>query len=127
MNELIEFILSLISQTFTHKPSIYFSIYNLSQMKGHLSNLKSNAITYIIKVHILFKIHALVLRITVFDKIRKNMYLRKSPHSLLFEPKFKLITLVSFTFNLLSSIQSFENNLSHLWSLTTVTQLIMLN
>ena len=88
------------------------SIYILSQTKAHLTNFKSNALEYIMKINVLFEIHALVSRISVFDEIRESPYLRKSPCSTLFEPKLNLINLVPFNFISLSSIQSFETNLS---------------
>ena len=55
------------------------SIYILSQTKAHLTNFKSNALESIMKINVLFEIHALVSRISVFDEIRENPYLQKGP------------------------------------------------
>ena len=65
-------------------------------MKAHLINFKVNGTKPITKVNVMFEIHASVPRVTVFDKIRENPYLRKSPCSLLFEPKINSISLISF-------------------------------
>ena len=90
--------------TFSLKPSSTSLIYNLSQMKGHLINLKSNGLKSIMNVNVLLEIHALASIVTGFDKILKNPCLRKSPCSLLFESKLKSISLISFNFNSLSAI-----------------------
>ena len=60
--------------------------------------------------------HVMISRVTKFDKIRDNPYLRKSPCSSLFESNINLINLVSFKFISLSSIQSF-------WSLTVINSI----
>ena len=73
-------------------------------MKGHLINFKSNGIKSIIKVNVFFEIHAMVSRVTVSDEICENPYLRESPCSFLFEPKFSLSLIQIYS---LSSIQSF--------------------
>ena len=64
------------------------------------------------KINVLFEIHALVSRISVFDEIRESPYLRKSSCSTLFEPKLNLIKLVPFQSIQLCLMQSFETNLS---------------
>ena len=46
-------------------------------MKIHLSHFKSNALKSIMKVDVLFEIHVLVSKVSVFDEIRENPYLRK--------------------------------------------------
>ena len=71
--------LSLYKLTFPLKPSSTFFIYILGQMKAHLINLRSNGIECIMKVDVLFEIHTLVSRISVFDEIRENLYLQKGP------------------------------------------------
>ena len=79
------------------------------------------------KVNVLFEIHTLVSRVTVFDKIRKNPYLQKSPYLTLFESKINSIHLVSSKFISLSLIQSFETNSIHFGHKLQLDLLIMLN
>ena len=79
-------------------------------MKAHLTRSMSNEITSIMKVNVLLEIHALVSRVTVFDEICENSYLRKSPYISLFEPKINTNHSISFKFISLSSKQSFESN-----------------
>ena len=71
--------LSLYNVLFALKPSSIFLIHSLSQVKVHLINLRSNEIKCIMKVDVLFEIHTLVSRISVFDEIRENSYLQKGP------------------------------------------------
>ena len=86
-----------------HKTPFTSIIYISSQMKIHLIHLRSNAIKSIMKVNVLFQIHALVSRVTVFDEIRKNPYLRESSYFPLFESKTNSISSISFNIISLSS------------------------
>ena len=102
--------LNLYKWTFTLSPSITSLIYILSQMKGHLIHYKSSAIALITKVNVLFEIQLLVSRATIFDKIRENLYLRKSSCFPLFESKLNPISSISFIIIPLSPNQSLETN-----------------
>ena len=82
-------------------------------MKAHLIHFKSNGLKPMTKVNVLFQIQALVSRVTVFDKIRGNSYLRKSPRSSLFETTLNLTKSIPFESNSLSLTHSFETKLSH--------------
>lgn len=55
-------------------------IHTLSQTKTHLIHFKSNENKPITKVDV-FKLHMMVSKVTIFDKIRENPYSRKSPYS----------------------------------------------
>lgn len=79
-------------------------------MKGHLIRFTSYAITLIMKVKVFFEIRALVSRVTVFNKIRKKLYLQKSSYSFLFESIINSLSLISFKFTSLNPNQSFEAN-----------------
>ena len=105
--------LSLYKWTFVLKSPSILLIYILRQMKTHLTNLMSNEIKCIMKVDVLFEIHTLVSRISVFDEIRENPYLQKGPLFTLFEFKLILINSIPLKFTSLSLIQSFEINPSH--------------
>ena len=48
-------------------------------MKGHLNQFTPNGITTITEVNVLLEIHEWASRVSVFDEIRGNSYLRKSP------------------------------------------------
>ena len=82
-----EFILSLISFIFGIKPSTSSLISNLNQIKGHLIQFSPNELKFITEIDVLFEIHVLVSRVTVFDEIRENSYMRKSPCITWFKPK----------------------------------------
>ena len=71
----LKFISIYISEPFSLGPSITLSNYNSSQMKGHLIQFSSNEFKSIMEVDVLFEIHVLVSRVTVFNEIRENPYL----------------------------------------------------
>ena len=71
--------LNLYKELFALKSSSTFLIHILGQMKTPLINLRLNETKCIMKVDVLFEIHTLVSRISVFDKIRENSYLQKGP------------------------------------------------
>ena len=48
-------------------------------MKGHLIKFSPNDFKSITENNKLFEIQVLVSRVTVFDEIHENLYLRKSP------------------------------------------------
>ena len=110
LNELTLVLWKPYKPNFASKPSTSFLIYILIQTKGHLIQLTSNAIVSITKANVLLEIHAMVSRVTVFDKMRGNSYLRKSPCFPLFESKTNSNHSVSFITISLSSNQSFETN-----------------
>ena len=72
-------LLAYISGLFALKSSSIFLIYILGQMKTHSINLRLNETKCIMKVNVLFEIHTLISRISVFDEIRENSYLQKGP------------------------------------------------
>ena len=78
-NELNGVHLHLLISPILHKTPFTFTIYDLSQMNVYLINFKPNGLKSTTKVNVLFEIHALVSRVSVFDEIRENSYLRKSP------------------------------------------------
>ena len=88
----------------------HFTIYNSSQMSAHLTNLKPNGLKSITKVNILFEIHTMVSGVIVFDKIRRNSYLRKRPCITLSKYKININHSTSFKFISSNSNQSFETN-----------------
>ena len=79
-------------------------------MKVHFAHFKLNGIESITEIDVLFEIHMLVSRVTVFDEIRENSYLRKSPCITLFKSKINTNHSISFKFISLSSNQSFGTN-----------------
>ena len=83
MNELKGVHHHLISP-FLHLSPHHSIIYILSQMKGHLSQFTSNGIAHNTEVNVLLEIHTWVCRVSEFDEIRGNSYLRKSPRITLF-------------------------------------------
>ena len=71
--------LSFYKWAFALKSPSILLIYILGQMKTHLTNLRSNETKCIMKVDVLFEIHTLVSRISVFNEVRENSYLQKGP------------------------------------------------
>lgn len=78
--------------------------YILSQMKGHLIQFSSNELKSTTEVNVHFEIHARVSKVSVFDGIRGNSYLRKSPCNPQSKPKtISIHSITLFTFSLSSN------------------------
>ena len=118
--------LSLYKELFAFKSSSILFLHILGQIKTPLINLRSNETKCIMKVDVLFEIHTLVSRISVFDEIRENSYLQKGPQFTLVEFKLILINSIPSKFTSLGLIQSFEINSSHFVHKSQLAQLIML-
>ena len=69
-------------------------------MRALLTNLKSKLIKCVMKVIVLIEIHTMVSKMTVFDEIRENLYLHKSPSIHWFESKnsFNPFNLIQYHF-----------------------------
>ena len=81
-------------------------------MKGHLIQFTSYGIATVMEVHILVEIHVRVSRVSLFDKIRENSYLRKSPHISQSKSKLNSIHLLPYHLAQIAHLRQFQFNLA---------------
>ena len=88
---------------FAQSPPFTSTIYILSKMEGHLIQFKSNVIVSTTKVNVLHEIRLLVSRVTVFDEIQGNLYLRKNSCTTWFKSRINSNHSITFIIISLSS------------------------
>ena len=81
-------------------------------MKGHLIQFTPNEIATITETNVLLEIHVRVSRVSAFDEIHRNSYLRKSPRIPQSKPKSNSIPSLPYHLAQIAHLRQFQFNLA---------------